>query len=468
MEREKLIQARAGKCWTLEEAAEQIGVDCNTVYRWEHSLSTPSGRNLRQLCEVYGVSALELGFNNGYVTASHDSVPPARITLPASEEKAHVFLETDLTMRLLALAFTPQHNLLELQDTMARIIEDHDMKTNDDDAQISRREALRRLALLPLLTLKLSALQSVLHRPVEEVLMQCAASISACWELSKSNDGADLSVAFKSVSAYVPALKAIVKDSSRYQKEAANLVGQCSLLKTVLGWHLEGLRNAAIYAQDAVTYAKEAGDSVLLLCAFRKVAWLHYYNNCSKQAYNTMNQSLSVLKEAKEPLPPCLVGGTYSSLAVMQARNGQRATVPLRQAAEAFFSGQEEQHFVYMDFTQGNLILNDSMAHYQQGEYDKVLDSLGQIFDPETLKLRIALPERTSIEGLNIMTMALLKGSEKDMERTLHCWQAAIQGAHTLQSEQRLSEALVSYEVMQSVWPGEKRITGLRDLAVHW
>jgi len=236
----------------------------------------------------------------------------------------------------------------------------------------------------------------------------------------------------------------------------------------VLGWHLEGLRNAAIYAQDAVTYAKEAGDSVLLLCAFRKVAWLHYYNNCSKQAYNTMNQSLSVLKEAKEPLPPCLVGGTYSSLAVMQARNGQRATVPLRQAAEAFFSGQEEQHFVYMDFTQGNLILNDSMAHYQQGEYDKVLDSLGQIFDPETLKLRIALPERTSIEGLNIMTMALLKGSEKDMERTLHCWQAAIQGAHTLQSEQRLSEALVSYEVMQSVWPGEKRITGLRDLAVHW
>jgi hypothetical protein len=66
------------------------------------------------------------------------------------------------------------------------------------------------------------------------------------------------------------------------------------------------------------------------------------------------------------------------------------------------------------------------------------------------------------------MTMALLKGSEKDMERTLHCWQAAMQGAHTLQSEQRLSEALVSYEVMQSVWPGEKRIAGLRDLAVHW
>jgi tetratricopeptide (TPR) repeat protein len=304
---------------------------------------------------------------------------------------------------------------------------------------------------------------------VEEVLMQCAASISACWELSKSNDGADLSVAFKSVSAYVPALKAIVKDSSRYQKEAANLVGQCSILKTILGWHLEGLSAALAYSQDAVTYAKEAGDTALLLSALDKQAWLYYYNNCSKQAYSTMNQTLPLLKESKEPLPSCLVGGIYSTLAVMQARNGQRSTVSLRQAAEAFFSGQgEDQHFMPIDFTKGTLVLQDGTAHYQQGEYDKAIDSLSQVIHPETLKLKVTLPERARIEGLNIMTMALLKGSEKDMERTLHCWQAAMQGAHTLQSEQRLSEALVSYEVMQSVWPGEKRIAGLRDLAVHW
>ncbi|MGH2478527.1 MAG: hypothetical protein ACRDHW_02580 [Ktedonobacteraceae bacterium] len=81
-----------------------------------------------------------------------------------------------------------------------------------NDAQISRREALRRLATLPLLTLKLNPSQPVQHRPVEDILTQCAASIAACWELSKGNDEADLALAFKGVSAYVPTLKSLKKD----------------------------------------------------------------------------------------------------------------------------------------------------------------------------------------------------------------------------------------------------------------
>jgi tetratricopeptide (TPR) repeat protein len=348
------------------------------------------------------------------------------------------------------------------------VLEEHDMHTNDD-AQISRRDALRRLAMLPLLTLKLNALQFVLHHPTEDILAQCTASIAACWELSKSSDGADLTLAFKSVSAYVPTLKAIVKGASRHQKEAANLVGQCSILKTMLGWHLEGPKTAIVYSQDAVTYAREAGDTVLLLSALDYQAWLYYYGNCSKKAQNTVEQTLSLLKGSKAPLPPRLVGGIYSTMAVMQARNGQRATAPLRQAVESFFSGQEEEHhYVYIDYTKSALVLNDGMAHYQQGDYDKATDSLSQLIDPETLALKMALPERSYIEGLNILTLASLKLGKKDMERTLFFWQAAIQGASTLQSEQRFQEALLGYEIMRSVWPGEKRIVGLRDLVVHW
>ena len=85
-------------------------------------------------------------------------------------------------MRLFALAFTPHRNLLELQDRLTLLIEEHDMHTSND-AQISRREALRRLATLPLLTLKLNPSQPVLHHAVEDILTQCAASIAACWEM---------------------------------------------------------------------------------------------------------------------------------------------------------------------------------------------------------------------------------------------------------------------------------------------
>lgn len=97
----------------------------------------------------------------------------------------------------------------------------------------------------------------------------------------------------------------------------------------------------------------------------------------------------------------------------------------------------------------------------------EIIKSVGLI-EPEKLTLKIALPERSRIEGLNIMTRALLKSPEKDMEQTLHFWQAAVQGARALRSEQRFHEALINYEIMQSVWSGEKRIASMRDLMVHW
>lgn len=62
MARTALVEARLKKHWSQEEAAEVIGIDHNTLYRWEAGKSTPRGYNLRQLCEVYGLSAAELGF----------------------------------------------------------------------------------------------------------------------------------------------------------------------------------------------------------------------------------------------------------------------------------------------------------------------------------------------------------------------------------------------------------------------
>ena len=43
-----------------------------------------------------------------------------------------------------------------------------------------------------------------------------------------------------------------------------------------------------------------------------------------------------------------------------------------------------------------------------------------------------------------------------------------MQGAITLQSQQRFDEAFLAYEVMAGVWPGDKRIIELRELTQHW
>ncbi len=466
MERVKLITAREKKHWTLQEAAKRLEINYNTLYRWEKGLSTPRGYNVQRLCEVYEATTWELGLEeDGPVT----TVAENRQSVP---EETHPFLQADLTMRLLAFAFIPHRSYQDLQDKMTRMIEEYDAMNTDHHAAVTRRDALRRLAAFPLVTLKLNATQPVLHRPPEEILTQCAASIVACWELSKGNDDGDLSLAFKGASAYLPTLEAIVMNSSQHRKEAASLAGQCALLKTMLGWHLEGLKEAALYAREAITYAREANDIPLLLSAVDYLAWAEYYDRRSKQALHDIEQAIPLLMQSKKqglPLSTRLQGGVYSTLALMQAKNGQNGVASLRQAANAFFApATDESRFVYMDYTTSDLVLNDGMVHYHQGDYAKALDSLSQLIDPETLALKMPLPERSRIEGLNMMTLASLKAKKKDMEHALHIWTEAINGAKTLQSEQRFSEALTGYEIMEALWSDEKRITDLRDYIVHW
>jgi transcriptional regulator with XRE-family HTH domain len=48
--------------WTLKDAAEQVGVDVQTFWRWEHYEQWPHPYSLRRLCAVFGMSAEELGF----------------------------------------------------------------------------------------------------------------------------------------------------------------------------------------------------------------------------------------------------------------------------------------------------------------------------------------------------------------------------------------------------------------------
>jgi len=461
MERTQLSQARHKKFWTLEEAAEHIGVDVNTLHKWEHNKASPRAYNLQRICEVYQMTAEELGL---VVAASSPTVIQSDITYAAITD----FLEHDLTLHLMDVVSSWNSTEYDqLQNNLMGLLEEYSMDTTS--GMITRRDTLRRLAAMPFATFGLARnLTSSPLQPSEEMLKQYASAITACWELSKSDDTLDIQMAFEGVSAYLPVLRAIVKDFSQYRKQAASLAGQGALLQTLLGWHLQGLKEAARYAQDAVKYSKEAGDTPLLLATLDYLAWVYYYDKKASKALETIQQSIPLLKQ-KQPLPSRLLGGIYSTLALMQSKNGQSGMLPLRQAAESFFSGkQEESRFVYMDYTVSDLVLNDAMVHYQQAAYDKALDSLSQLVDPEHLTLKMVLPERSRVEALNVMTLASLKHPQKDMERSLHFWYAGIQGAKALRSEQRFDEAVAAFDIMDALWSGERRIKELQPLTIHW
>src|SRR5713226_3186340 len=59
---QRLREARDEKLWSIETAAEKVGVTWLTYSRWEHGETNPHPYNLGQLREAFGKSPEELGF----------------------------------------------------------------------------------------------------------------------------------------------------------------------------------------------------------------------------------------------------------------------------------------------------------------------------------------------------------------------------------------------------------------------
>lgn len=462
MERKKLITARTSKHWTLEEAARHLEVNLNTLNRWEKGISAPYAYNVQRLCEVYGLSARELGLDDPPKTsevAEYVSVDNPWATL----------IRADLTTHLLATLFE-QRSHREVQDQVRHVLEEHDtMNIHNEAYRLTRREALRRLAMFPFVTLlPLESIGKDTRQPSEEVITTCAASIAACWELSKSTEADDLAMVFRAVSAYVTPLEAILKNASQHRDVAKNLLSQCYLFKMVLGWHLESLDKAMEYAQQAMLYSEETNDLALKVTIHKHLSWLYYYARKSKQALYEVEKAAHLLEKTSTPFSPNLYSGVQSTLAVRQAMYGQRqqAITSLRLAQEHFFKAPVDGAFVYVDYERPSLILEDGMAHAHLGLYQTALDSFAQIIDPHTLSSKMPIAERIRIEVLNHQALAFLKSPEKDMEQVIKIWTMAIQEATKLQSTQRFNEAVVIYEIMQAIWPAEKRIEELRELII--
>src|SRR5260370_26907382 len=65
----KLRQARKQKRWSIEKAAEEVGVSWLTYSRWERGTQYPHPTSLDMLCNTFSLSPNELGFSD---ESSHD------------------------------------------------------------------------------------------------------------------------------------------------------------------------------------------------------------------------------------------------------------------------------------------------------------------------------------------------------------------------------------------------------------
>lgn len=443
-----LAQARQKKFWTLEEAAERLEVSVSTVERWEKGLARPQGYNMRRIGEVYDLSPEMLSF--------HGEIVP--IAAPISE-KLRSMAMSDPTMRLYILALSPHRSLYEVQHELRYILEES-VKYDD----ITRREALLRLTWFPLLGILAGSAVPI----GGEIVHQFAAGIAACWELSKG-DGHDIALAYEQIDAYLPQLLGQLQsmNSTDQRKAVLTLIAQCYHFKTVIGWHVESLRAARDYARQALHYSALAEDVPLQIEGEVRLACIYYYAKHHEQAYNAISSAAAKLKVTKEPLPQLLISRTYSMLAIVQAvrRQKQPALSSLELAHKHFMaSSQSEEVGCFIDHSAAGLANDDGLVHAYLGMQSEALDSLSQVITTPLSSVKM----RTRVQAYNDQVLTLLKSPDKDMEHAVTTWIAAMQGATKLRSEQRWQEAMENYGIMQALWPGERRIEELHDLAVHW
>jgi transcriptional regulator with XRE-family HTH domain len=508
MDSELLRAARHHFDLSQLEAAELLKVSIVTYQRWEQGKAKPQPYHRRQIRSVFGKAFPPLALlpeeevfadlsSEDENVASHeqgtspqilDTAPvsnSASIALfppiPAFSEETEralpnepeVFIATHMVTHLWSLAFMEHATSEEKRSAIRQAIKEFDsMNTSNKNYQITRREALCSLATLPMITLGLSTSgKRVQPAQYKIVLEQCAASIEACWELSKSSESGDLLLAFKMISQYLSTLKTIVKESSAHSRDATSLTAQAYLLKHVLGLHVESpdVAIAKGYAKLAVIYAEQSHDPLLHITALRNLTWAYNHIRNYSQALSTIEQAEQLVECYRTSLPSAGICAAYSTLAVIKAKNGLSPAPALDHAQMALSELPTTNHASgSMDFSYAKLMRDNALAYYYQGNYGEALAALANVIDSNDLSSKVPMPFRTRVELLNNQTMSMLKSSTKDMDQVLHCWRAGIEGAINLRSQQRFDEACMAYEVMSGIWPRENSIKDLRDLVVHW
>lgn len=472
MERAQLLAARNHLHLSLQEVADALEVSKATIYRWEKKGDIPQPLHLRKLCDLYSMTAQELGFDDAVIGEQTIA------TLEESERDAlTAFRQQNSVLCLMRLVWNwPRRNARyqELQEAITLELEDN----NTMDDSLSRRDALRILALLPIEMSGLSAFHSVSKSPTDEILAQCAAGVTACWHLRRGKEPA---FTMDAVSAYLPTLKTIVKTSPMpYRKSAADLLVQCLLLKSTLSWDIATTGDAITYARQAEAYSAIAENLLLQIIALRTQAAALWYAHQRDAALQLAEKAGFLLEQDRKssssrpagaPIPFLVHSYVYAGLATYQAYEGQKedALLSLKKAHTTFFGQTPDEPVpIWIDHSVGNLLLNDGSTHSHLGLYAGAVDSLQQIDTRYTHDT--AIPFSCRVEALIDQVTAEVSRDDgkRDMDRSITLWKQGMDGARTLKSDKKFSEAFQAFSMMRAAWPGEQRVKELREYVVHW
>ena len=474
-----LRRQRELRGWSHERVAEElharfpgVAVTGKEVARWERGKRIPGPYYRAKLCDLYGVTAEELGFAVTPLPVPPSSQERVQDTLSYVPSKSGVLVPSSVIAsmapfeegeardwatwfalkqaQVLAMMSVWSGQVLfcdELQIRVDREITMFDeIKPQDGDEafRLSRRQAIVAIAALPLAVLASTPQQTTAAPVIEELLPRCTASITACWHLLK---GSEFAVVEHMVSAYLPALVQLAHQPSRYQKIAARLATQGYRLKGIVALHQHNLQARESYCERALHYSELAEDPSLLVSALISLASTFYYRSDPLQATHIYQKALPHM----EHIPPLQRSRLAVELAVVYAQRGQEqeALHFLHLAQQAYPDDPEnDPSFLYAEFSPASRFLEEGLTflaltqHYPDHAYDlKAWETLAQVEEQQSKSL---VPPRILFEITNHQAATALVLRNQELFRTY--LEKGIQGANALNSKQRRREAVEVYK----------------------
>lgn len=326
-----------------------------------------------------------------------------------------------------------------------------------EEQAISRRQALVSIASLPLAALLTWRSEPITDTISSEFLSQCAASIAACWHLLRGKGG--LAAVDEILPQFTPLLKALAKQSSKYQKAAAYVAAQASILQGLLAMHRLDFTAREVFCKDAVHYASVAEDNSLRAAALTYLGYTYSFCYVPRRPEKAIQVFLEALHiQGKEaPLLRCNI---YVGLAeaYAQCKEEQQALRYIH-LAETNFPAYPEQdpsyifgacslHVLYQ--WKGKMYLELTEHYSGQGYQRKAVDALMKGIGVQSIS------EFSATETIIYQADALRVLEELDTYAT--SLKQAAQMATDLGSRKRYSEVILVYQKTPEKWFRERQI----------
>ena len=465
----RLVAARKSKNWKQVRASEEIGVDLRTYQRWERGDSTPQPYYRDKLCEVFGMPLKDLGYDflaevtTGPVAQLHgNSIQISQLNSIEEQRDWASWFGLKLAQILGLLKMTSLWSI-DFSEEIQTLV-DQEIKMIDETLEqhqaveqqaISRRQALVSIAALPLALLGLRS-EPIADAATQDFLSQCAASITACWHLLRGNG---LTAVSDIIPQFIPQLKTLALHSSKYQRTAARLAAQASILQAILAMHRLNFASREAHCKEAIHYAGISGDNNLRAAALTYLAYTYSFCYVPRRPEMGIQTFLEAL-HAVDDNAPLLRSNISMGLAeaYAQCKEEQQALYYIDLAQTHFPAFPElDPSYIYGDCSlhvlfqwQGKMYLELSVHYTNRGYQRKAANALMQGSGVQSISAR------STAETIIYQADASRILGELDIYAT--SLRQAAQMASDLGSQKRYSEAFSVFERTPEKWHRERQI----------